>query len=292
MSNNYGRPHQRPISLPPVSHVDAYSHYPPDPRRYDYHRMYHQPPPPYGHRPYRRPLEHQPLPPPPIAPPVTVKREERPPEPAPVPEPVRKLPPPVQPPPEPEKPKEQPKEEPIPEKEPTPEPEPPVEESHIEIRQREILEAKLKHYRAELADIQSGTHPDYILGLQMFERFRDEALKGAELIPAGRAERAGLREQMLQQLEEKRKRLQDDQENLDFSGGVEGSVADEARPSTRKTARLQTVRQVESRRTGKQGKQEKAPVLPFLLRDHEIYDDLGAGVPNARSMAGKRQKFI
>ncbi|KAL2914869.1 histone deacetylase and transcriptional regulator [Polyrhizophydium stewartii] len=103
-----------------------------------------------------------------------------------------------------------------------------------------IFQQKLESYRRELKEIRLGQHPDYLEALAQLERERDAAILKAELfreyelqcaqeiydkeheaaLAEYMAEKEGLREKMLGDLEERKRKLKEDRDSFDVSSGV------------------------------------------------------------------------
>lgn len=108
----------------------------------------------------------------------------------------------------------------------------------VEHKER-IYEDKLASLRAELIQIQQGTHSDFLDMMAEYEAERDQLMENSrmyreyQLAAADKllrtetrqaedeykSEKQGLRDKMLQQLEEKRQKLKEDKDNLDISNG-------------------------------------------------------------------------
>ncbi|KAI8927180.1 Sds3-like-domain-containing protein [Entophlyctis helioformis] len=158
----------------------------------------------------------------------------------------------------------------------------------------EIFHEKINAFKSETREIQQGIHPEYLEAFSMLERERDLAIKQAELfrdyelecaqriyqleyeasLAEFNAERDGLREKMLQELDEKKRKLKDDRDSFDVSN--DASLENmKAVVGTRKATRQTVQRVEEQQKKEKRRKAPNGPVLVFQLKDHEIYDDLG-----------------
>lgn len=98
----------------------------------------------------------------------------------------------------------------------------------------------LKRAKEELREVQMGTHPEYISQLKLLERARDDEVKSAGLfrdyqlectqniyqlehetaINEYEAERDGLEDAMLAELEENRRALVEERESFDLGSGT------------------------------------------------------------------------
>ncbi|KAJ3231885.1 hypothetical protein HDU81_003450 [Chytriomyces hyalinus] len=154
---------------------------------------------------------------------------------------------------------------------------------------------KLAAFKQELRDVQDGTHQEFEERVALLEFERKAAIKRAELLRNYQlecansmyqaekeaydqeylAEKQGLRDKILHQLEERRKKLKEDRENFDLTH----EVASDAQKTmyTRKTTRAQAAKQPDDKngygRGKPKGKDKNGPTLPVTLKDQEVNED-------------------
>eukprot|EP00842_Homolaphlyctis_polyrhiza_P000168 jgi/Hompol1/1151/HPOL_004470-RA len=176
----------------------------------------------------------------------------------------------------------------------------------------ELYQEKIELFRQEIRDIQKGVHPDYLESLAILEQeskatilqaqlFRDYEQECAQRvyqlehetsIQEYTAEKEGLLEKMLGDLEDRKRKLKEERDSFDLGndasletnkggprkntrhtllsgGGGTGSGTGSGANGTGAQGKG------DEPRKGKRGRIEKGPVLVFQLKDHEIYDDLG-----------------
>ncbi|KAJ3069750.1 Sin3 histone deacetylase corepressor complex component SDS3 [Podochytrium sp. JEL0797] len=153
---------------------------------------------------------------------------------------------------------------------------------------------KLAAFKQELREVQDGTLPEFEQRVAQLEYDRQAAIAKAELfrnyqlecaVQMYKAEKEaydleylnekqGLRDKILQQLEERRKKLKEDRENFDISHEIS---PESQKTITRKTTRAQAAKMPEEKTGGRyknKGKAGNGPQLPIQVKDHEMYDDL------------------
>ncbi|KAI9340304.1 Sds3-like-domain-containing protein [Obelidium mucronatum] len=156
---------------------------------------------------------------------------------------------------------------------------------------------KLAAFKQELRDVQDGTHQEFAERVAQLEFERSASIKKAELFRNYQlecaitiyqaekeaydqeylSEKQGLREKILSQLEERRKKLKEDRENFEISNEVS---SDAQKTITRKTTRAQAAKVPEETkgpggpRYKAKGKAASGPTLPIQVKDHEMYEDL------------------
>ncbi|KAJ3026382.1 UNVERIFIED_CONTAM: Sin3 histone deacetylase corepressor complex component SDS3 [Siphonaria sp. JEL0065] len=175
----------------------------------------------------------------------------------------------------------------------------------VDLIQRDFSEAKERIYfekldaiKQELRDIQDGVHQEFKERVALLEFERSASIRKAELyrnyqlecaIAIYQAEKEaydqeyltekqGLREKILQHLEDRRKKLKEDRENFDISNEIS---TDLQKQITRKTTRAQAAKMPEEKTAvGRgykaKGKAANGPTLPVQVKDHEMYEDLAA----------------
>ncbi|KAJ3138791.1 hypothetical protein HK100_012251 [Physocladia obscura] len=153
---------------------------------------------------------------------------------------------------------------------------------------------KLAAFKQELRDVQDGTHHEFGERVALLEFERKAAIRKAELfrnyqLECANAmyqaekeaydqeyllEKQGLREKILSQLEDRRKKLKEDRDYFDASNEVSDS---NKAIYTRKTTRAQAAKLPDDKKEGRfkaKGKASTGPSLPIQVKDHELYDDL------------------
>ncbi|KAJ3321548.1 hypothetical protein HDV06_004084 [Boothiomyces sp. JEL0866] len=177
-----------------------------------------------------------------------------------------------------------------------------LKDKMLQVLQPETLEQKeknyeqqLEQYHKEIKDIQAGivvtypgVHPELKNSIELLEIEYNEALLEAEVlkkyqlecsqkvyelerdlcIQEYRAEHEGLQEEMLEQLEARKRKLKEDRESFDL--GNDGSI-DTFKPATRKTTRNGS--KLEERKEKRRKPQIQA-TINLLLKDNEVIDDL------------------
>ncbi|KAJ3114510.1 Sin3 histone deacetylase corepressor complex component SDS3 [Physocladia obscura] len=163
-----------------------------------------------------------------------------------------------------------------------------------ENKERLIYFEKLAAFKQELRDVQDGTHQEFSERVALLEFERKAAIRKAELfrnyqLECANAmyqaekeaydqeyllEKQGLREKILSQLEDRRKKLKEDRDYFDASNEVSDS---NKAMYTRKTTRAQAAKLPDDKKEGRfkaKGKASTGPILPIQIKDHELYDDL------------------
>ncbi|KAJ3262594.1 hypothetical protein HK103_000123 [Boothiomyces macroporosus] len=161
----------------------------------------------------------------------------------------------------------------------------------LQVLQPESLEQKeknyelqLEQYHKEIKDIQAGAHPELKNSIELLEIEYNEALLEAEVLKKYQLECSqkvyelerdlciqeyrGLQEEMLEQLEARKRKLKEDRESFDL--GNDGSI-DTFKPATRKTTRNGS--KLEERKEKRRKPQIQA-TINLLLKDNEVIDDL------------------
>ncbi|KAJ3276420.1 hypothetical protein HDV01_005043 [Terramyces sp. JEL0728] len=160
---------------------------------------------------------------------------------------------------------------------------------------------QLEQYHKELKDIQAGmvitnigVHPEFKNSIELLEIEYNDALVEAEVLKkyqlecsqkvyelerdlcvqeyrvslTNKAEHEGLQEEMLEQLEARKRKLKEDRESFDL--GNDGAI-DSFKPATRKTTR--NGGKIEDRKEKRRKPQIQA-TISLLLKDNEVIDDL------------------
>ncbi|KAJ3304374.1 hypothetical protein HDV03_002855 [Kappamyces sp. JEL0829] len=154
---------------------------------------------------------------------------------------------------------------------------------------RRTFDEKVQLYKKELTEIQNGTHQGLLQAIHLAEMECEEAIKRAELfyeyqlncaehvyqmdceqsLNDYKNEHDGLQEEMLENLEMKKRKLREDHDNFDLNTDTNY----ESR-SVRKTARL-APKAEETRGTNSRKKaKDKGATLNFPLRENEVADDI------------------
>ncbi|KAJ8322593.1 histone deacetylase and transcriptional regulator [Batrachochytrium dendrobatidis] len=166
----------------------------------------------------------------------------------------------------------------------------------------EIYRSRLDKFAKETKELRMGIYPEYLDALKVLEQERDAALVEAALfrdytIECAKkvhqlehdtclteyvGEKSGLRESMLNQLNEKKRKLKEERDGFDVAtdAGIEATKNVGIRKAARLNQRFNAGNNgseegAMSRKNGKRNKGQNGPLLVFQLKDHEIYDDLG-----------------
>lgn len=100
---------------------------------------------------------------------------------------------------------------------------------------------------------------------------------------------------MLQDISERKRKLREDRDNFDISN--DATFESSKTNATRKAQRTVATRNEEQQKKNEYRRKPKVPVLPFQLKDHEIYDDLTilrrhtSGPPRKSGGSSTRKKF-
>ncbi|RUS27220.1 Sds3-like protein [Jimgerdemannia flammicorona] len=152
-----------------------------------------------------------------------------------------------------------------------------------------IYTDKLKAFQSELRAIQDGTQPEFLERLADLEDTRDTMIdqkrlfRNFQLECAGNqyeletkqaeeeymAEKQGLREKMLAGVEERRKKLKEDKDNLDISNDV---VIESQTRMHKRNLRKRGMEQNETKASKK--RQLQAPPFTFGLKEEDLMNDL------------------
>ncbi|KAJ3394556.1 hypothetical protein HDU84_007730 [Entophlyctis sp. JEL0112] len=175
----------------------------------------------------------------------------------------------------------------------------------VELIGREFAESKeriyfekLAAFKQELRDVQDGTHQEFEERIALLEFERKAAIRKAELFRNYQlecanviyqvekeaydqeylAEKQGLREKILQQLEDRRKKLKEDRDNFDVTNDF-SSDSNKA-IYTRKTTRAQAAKLPDDKKDGgrlkPKGKAGGGPSLQIQLKEADVQEDLSA----------------
>ncbi|KAJ3212213.1 hypothetical protein HDU82_003184 [Entophlyctis luteolus] len=181
----------------------------------------------------------------------------------------------------------------------------------VELIGREFAESKeriyfekLAAFKQELRDVQddqqqhAGTHQEFEERIALLEFERKAAIRKAELFRNYQlecanviyqvekeaydqeylAEKQGLREKILQQLEDRRKKLKEDRDNFDVTNDF-SSDSNKA-IYTRKTTRAQAAKLPDDKKDGgrlkPKGKAGGGPSLQIQLKEADVQEDLSA----------------
>ncbi|KAJ3033825.1 hypothetical protein HDV00_005790 [Rhizophlyctis rosea] len=157
-----------------------------------------------------------------------------------------------------------------------------------------IFADKIAAFKQEVREVQQGVHPDFEEAMQRLERQRDQTIRQAELfrdyqlervdilyhqehqatITEYNNERQGLREKMLNALEDRKRKLREDRESFDLNN-FDATIEATKTIGTRKTTRAVAAKHPEERKE----KRRKAAgsslqSLVFVLAEPEINDDI------------------
>ncbi|KAJ3105737.1 hypothetical protein HDU96_008450 [Phlyctochytrium bullatum] len=151
-----------------------------------------------------------------------------------------------------------------------------------------IYQEKLSNIRQELKDILEGTHEEYkeriailemerLAAIHQAELYRDYQLDCADRLFQLEKEQClqefeGLREKILARLEDRKRKLREDRENFALTNDI--SLEAQKAIGTRKATRALTARQPDDRKEKRRKTNNSNPVLPFLLKDSEAFEDL------------------
>ncbi|KAI9018404.1 Sds3-like protein [Hyaloraphidium curvatum] len=165
-----------------------------------------------------------------------------------------------------------------------------LQRDFAENKEKIFLE-KLAGFKREIKDLQDGSHPDFREKMKQLIEERDELIRQAELFrdyqlhcatvlyEAEKAsaqedyhnEKQGLKEKMLLDLENKRRKLREERENFDVMAVTADGAMDQ---KARATRRNPMTKGVGEERKERRRKQQQGPQCPYLLKDSEIHEDL------------------
>ncbi|KAJ3220379.1 hypothetical protein HDU67_000046 [Dinochytrium kinnereticum] len=147
---------------------------------------------------------------------------------------------------------------------------------------------KLAQIRQELKEILEGTHEEYEERVAILESERQAAVRQAELYRDYQLECAerlfeseresclqeftGLRDKILSNLDEKKRKLREDRENFIITNEI--SLDAQKAIGTRKATRALTAKQPDERKEKRRKTNSSTPVLPFQLKESEVFEDL------------------
>ncbi|KAJ3285967.1 hypothetical protein HK104_009232 [Borealophlyctis nickersoniae] len=174
-------------------------------------------------------------------------------------------------------------------------------------RREGIFNDKISLFKQEMREVQEGIHPDFEDSVNQLAAERDWAIKKAELFRNYQIECANhlyqiehetsmreymqekqsLRERMISGLEERKRKLKDDRENFDINN-VDAAIEAQKTIGTRKATRATAAKQPEEKKE-KRRKVTNMGGLVFLLKEHEILDDMGV-VRRASFVANAQKK--
>ncbi|KAJ3097488.1 hypothetical protein HDU97_004855 [Phlyctochytrium planicorne] len=165
----------------------------------------------------------------------------------------------------------------------------------LEALSRDFLENKERIYfdklaeiKQELKEILDGTHEEFEERVAILDIERQQAIHQAELYRDYQLECAdklyqmekelclqefaGLKDRILASLEDKKRKLKEDRDNFVITNDI--SLDSQKAIGTRKATRALTAKQPDDKGLKRRKTNNTNPVLPFQLKDSEIFEDL------------------